>query len=87
MHAAIDFEIFETAMKELLPAAYVVRGKVLFSQVSVCSHLGGLPTFQVLGGGYLLSGLGGGGGYLLRSEWKGGTYSMSGWGGTYLARS
>ena len=32
-----------------LPPAYVVRGKVLFSQVSVCPHLGG-------GGGYLPSG-------------------------------
>ena len=31
----------------LLPPAYVVRGKVLFSQVSVCPHLGGVPTFRV----------------------------------------
>ena len=35
----------------LLPPAYVVRGKVLFSQVSVCQHLGGgVPTFRVVGG-------------------------------------
>ena len=39
----------------LLPPAYVVRGKVLFSQVSVCPHLWG----------------GGGGYHLPRSRWEG----------------
>ena len=57
----------------LLPPAYVVRGKGLFSQVSVCSHLRGVLTF--LGGGVGLPTfpVGGGGGstYLPR---QGGTY-------------
>ena len=39
-----------TTVDGLLPPTYVVRGKVLFSQVSVCSHLGGVPPFR--GGGY-----------------------------------
>ena len=46
-----------------LPPAYVVRGTVLFSQVSVCSHLeGGVPTFQA-------------GEYLPSQVWMGGTPS------------
>ena len=72
----------------------------LFSQVSVCSHLGrstyllgGGGTYSQVwmggGGGYLLSGLDGGGTYLLRSGQGGGTYSQvwTGRGGTYLPRS
>ena len=71
----------------LLPAAYVVRGKVLFSQVSVCPHLGGggVPTFWA-GGVPTFPGLEGGT-YLPRSGW-GGTYLPRwGGGGTYLSRS
>ena len=44
---------------KLLPPAYVVRGKVLFSQVSVCPHLGG-GTHPADGGGTPFPGLDGG---------------------------
>ena len=77
----------------LLPPAYVVRGKVLFSQVSVCQHLGGVPTFRMVGGTYSgLDGGGGGGTYLwprvegyLLSSGQGGTYLWPGWGGYLLS--
>ena len=46
------FSAFAFAFASLLPPAYVVQGKVLFSQVSVCPHLGGVPTFKVGGGSY-----------------------------------
>ena len=56
----------------MLPPAYEVRGKVLFSQVSVNISGGGVPHPDLDGGGYPISGLGwgvprpgldGGGGY------------------------
>ena len=63
-------------MQLLSPPAYVVRGKVLFSQVSVCSHLGGrVPTFWV-GGTYSQVLMGG---RVPTQVWVGG--------GTYLPRS
>ena len=73
-----------------LPPAYIVRGKVLFSQVSVCPHPRGVPTFWV--GGYLPSQVWTGGyplpwwgGDLPSQVWMGGTYlPTSGWGGGYL---
>ena len=47
--------IFFTLCKNLLPPAYEVRGKVLFRQVSVCSHFGegerGVPHPANGGGG------------------------------------
>ena len=60
----------------LLPPVYVVRGKVLFSQVSVCPHLGGylpsgvrgVPTFPGLEGGTYLP-RSGQGGYLPSQVW------------------
>ena len=61
----------------LLPPAYVVRGKVLFSQVSVCSHLGG-------GGTYLPGRWGGV--PTLRSGWGGVPTQLWTGGGTYLGQ-
>ena len=58
----------------LLPPVYIVRGKVLFSQVSVCSHLqGGYPLPRSRqGGGYPLP----------RSRWEEGAPSQVLVGGT-----
>ena len=50
--------------ENVIPPAYVVRGKIPFSQVSVSPHLGG-GTYLPGGGGGTYSDLDGG--YLLRS--------------------
>ena len=77
----------------MLPTAYVVREEVMFS-VCLSVHIwAGVPTFWMVGEGYLLSGLdGGGGAYLSRSRalrpglgvptfpGLGGRYLPSGWG-------
>ena len=48
-------ELFKNTIDSLLPPAYKVRGKVLFSQVPLCSHFGvgvGTPSQVQVGGGY-----------------------------------
>ena len=93
------FKVFGNLF-DLLPPAYVVRGKVLFSQVSVCPHLRGsiylpgrgVPTFPGLDGEVPTFPGGGRGGYLPSQVWTGGypPSQVGGylpwWGGTYLGR-
>ena len=74
--SGVHFCILITARIRRMTGGYIFT-------LCVSPHLGGVPTFRMVGGGYLLSGPGWGGGYLLSGP--GGEYLLSGpgWGGTY----